>query len=911
MYASNAEAGFGDLLPPQLQKKDENNNILEEFINNKEKLIVIVDSIDNYLSDSPNKNIDIDKNKKAGVYARVNLENQSKLTSVKTFASNTNHWQIKIGKRVTIPYEKVNLKSGKIQIEVFETLTGEPKPQTDRKIGQSEPIKINAFDLFHPVEFSLNLTNDIQVQFRFMRSPLSNKKHFKALERGIYSLLLKIKKYGSAEKALQQHNEEEDGEWISRTPKILKSGYLLKKGQGFASWTKRYMELDDNLLLRYYASDSEADKREPLGILVIDSDAMVYVPRDEAMEKELQKQKNIEKSKEFSFNNLSNILEDEDSSITEEDNDESETNEQTINLIKRKRRELELRGPVLDPEELYPYYLLAAAENAKEQSIIVNEVIESIEKEDDQQVEIKSSSKEETKVDKFKNLVKNPKGFKFSLQCQYSVSNGKEHLNREHHFIADSEEGRKEWLSAICEHILLEEKKTDLKDPEEEITSKMFPYLDFFDLLTIDMELDDVVKCFNSFQLNVAEKMVAPLLTLFDSVDSKRTSVDLVKSAISVEIACAESAGTLFRRNSLSSKLVTLFFKVFGLRYLTKTIKPFLIKLIKENKSIEIDDEKVSTEIAEKNAELLKGLCQNVLDIIFNSKKECPIQIRDVLTHTLKKTEEKYPNCGELCVGGLLFLRFICPSLVTPQLFGLIKDSPPKNAQRTLTLITKILQNIANQIKATESKKEKFMKRVEEFTGVNIETTKKFFREISDYVPPEVDPKNKKSKEIVPDTIKLCSLEFIAHHFGEGYVKKYYNFDGDTTIEANFYKYAQRLALMKSEELDKKLKELEKSSKEVKVITKPTTTSTSTTAVTTGVVSPKDEKEGGQVAKVIATERRKRSPSISVNDYERTVQSTTVKKVDATEWEKKKEKRANLPKRKNSFFRVVKRNNEQ
>ncbi|KAG2389094.1 hypothetical protein C9374_014494 [Naegleria lovaniensis] len=931
-----------------------------ELFNSKEKLIVIVDSIDNY----KNNNEQQQQSSKslpdsAGVYVKVFFDNQVRVTSVKTFSSNTNPWHIKLGKRVIIPYATSVLNVGKLWLEVFET-TGETKT-VDKRLGRTEPIKISAFDMNHPVEFSLNLTDEIQVQFRFMRAPLANRGHFKAMEQGIYSLLLKMKMQGDGildNRRIDTEEEEEieEEEVLSRTPKVIKSGYLIKRGQGnFAKWARRYVELDDNLLLKYFASDSEEDRKEPLGIVVIDSDSMIYVPRDEAMEKELQKQKNIEKSKEFVYYNQALLIDEDDPTVSMETIDDLDLDEQqTINLIRRKRRELELRGPMLDVDELYPYYLLASTDSEHDRNQIIDEIIESIENEETEPVKIKSQNKEERKLDKFLNLV-NPKGFKFSLSCQISFSNGKEHENREHIFIADSEEARKEWITSICDHILLEEKRTDLRDPEEEITTKIFPYLDFFELLTTNTDLNEVVRCFNSFQLNVSEKMVAPLLTLFDSSDSPKPSVDFVKAAVTVEVDCAESSGTLFRRNSLSSKLVTLFFKVFGLRYLTKTIKPFLLKLIKENKSYEIDDEKVaSSEVADKNAELLEGLCSEVLTLITNSQNNCPIQIREVLSHTFSESEKKYPSSGEMCVGGLLFLRFFCPALVTPQLFGLVKDPPPKNVQRTLTLLTKILQNVANQIQVSESKKEKFMKRVETYTANQIEKTKQFLRTMSEEPKKEI----KEIKEIVPDTIKLQSLEFIAHHFGEAFAKKYYNFEGDVLTEITFYKFANQLALITKQGLDKRIKQLvgdgpipqrvystlrspqsksptssnstPSTSRVKSPVTLPTasnhTIMMNTTTTTTNSLSPNslsvptpNHKQASSSSNSPTTptsnetttstplkNKATRSPSISVVDVERS-QSANVKKVDSSKWQNKKQTKAP-----STLLKIVKRKeNEQ
>jgi GTPase-activator protein for Ras-like GTPase len=52
----------------------------------------------------------------------------------------------------------------------------------------------------------------------------------------------------------------------------------------------------------------------------------------------------------------------------------------------------------------------------------------------------------------------------------------------------------------------------------------------------------------------------------------------------------------------------------------------------------------------------------------------------------------------QLVVGGFLFLRFICPAVVTPHRYGLTKSAPSPKAGRTLVLISKLLQNLANGV---------------------------------------------------------------------------------------------------------------------------------------------------------------------------------------------------------------------
>jgi hypothetical protein len=69
----------------------------------------------------------------------------------------------------------------------------------------------------------------------------------------------------------------------------------------------------------------------------------------------------------------------------------------------------------------------------------------------------------------------------------------------------------------------------------------------------------------------------------------------------------------------------------------------------------------------------------------------------DVLcAHLQDEVKDKFPQSKHSIVGGFLFLRFICPVLVSPE--GLNIENLSKESRRTLVLISKILQNLANGI---------------------------------------------------------------------------------------------------------------------------------------------------------------------------------------------------------------------
>jgi hypothetical protein len=74
---------------------------------------------------------------------------------------------------------------------------------------------------------------------------------------------------------------------------------------------------------------------------------------------------------------------------------------------------------------------------------------------------------------------------------------------------------------------------------------------------------------------------------------------------------------------------------------------------------------------------------------------------------------------------GIFFLRFVCPALIAPQQFGLRDTPPPGAEQRTLLLLAKVIQMLAND--AEFGRKEEFLAPLGRMHHRNREPLRRFF----------------------------------------------------------------------------------------------------------------------------------------------------------------------------------------
>lgn len=149
----------------------------------------------------------------------------------------------------------------------------------------------------------------------------------------------------------------------------------------------------------------------------------------------------------------------------------------------------------------------------------------------------------------------------------------------------------------------------------------------------------------------------------------------------------------------------------------------------------------VTAEVAAENEQVqkiiaprLQGLtdiANKFLETIIKGLEETPYGIRWICKQIRSLSKRKYPDAQDqtICtlIGGFFFLRFINPAIVTPRSYMLIEATPSEKPRRTLTLIAKMLQNLANK---PSYAKEPYMAKLQPFIHQNKERVNKFLLDL-------------------------------------------------------------------------------------------------------------------------------------------------------------------------------------
>ncbi|CAH8830577.1 unnamed protein product [Trichobilharzia szidati] len=241
------------------------------------------------------------------------------------------------------------------------------------------------------------------------------------------------------------------------------------------------------------------------------------------------------------------------------------------------------------------------------------------------------------------------------------------------------------------------------------------------------------------------EELASCLVNIFEK-SSDLSVAELLTELLREDINNNGNGSMIFRANSTGSKAMECYIKLVGSDYLKYLLSSTIDQLLVIEDEFEVDPSRLGNTNDTSNASNNRNPLHTILErnrtallkyvaVIWRrieaSQCKIPRELREVFIALAAAVEETHGvQSAAHLISSCLFLRFICPAIHGPVLFGLASSIPEDNRiPRNLTLIAKVLQNLANLTLFED--KEPHMKSLNSFVEQEIPVMYKFLRSIS------------------------------------------------------------------------------------------------------------------------------------------------------------------------------------
>ncbi|KAJ1720123.1 hypothetical protein LPJ53_005207 [Coemansia erecta] len=216
----------------------------------------------------------------------------------------------------------------------------------------------------------------------------------------------------------------------------------------------------------------------------------------------------------------------------------------------------------------------------------------------------------------------------------------------------------------------------------------------------------------------------------------------------------------VFRGASVATRAMDTLMKVVGLTFLDQMIGNVVRDVAKGSYHCEVDPARLlAKEDVNEHWRTLLHLQRALWLGIEESLDGCPPTLRRVFAGIRAVISQLYAGhvahaqVRYSCISGFLFLRLVCPAMLSPKTFGLVGTHPDAQALRTLTLLAKGIQCTANL--TDFALKEPYMQPMNQFVQQSVPKLKRYIDHVAgdpeDIVEADLDGWCRAAQAVVDD----------------------------------------------------------------------------------------------------------------------------------------------------------------
>uniref|UniRef100_A0A182YPQ8 Ras GTPase-activating protein n=1 Tax=Anopheles stephensi TaxID=30069 RepID=A0A182YPQ8_ANOST len=210
---------------------------------------------------------------------------------------------------------------------------------------------------------------------------------------------------------------------------------------------------------------------------------------------------------------------------------------------------------------------------------------------------------------------------------------------------------------------------------------------------------------------------------------SQGMAAAFLSDVVALDLLRVDDQRLTFRGNSLATKSMEAFLKLIGEQYLQDTLSVPIADIIASDRDCEVDPTKVHGSLSRQQQALRKAV-KAVWIAIAESSRIFPMQLRDCFAVFRERLQDlNREDMADNLISASIFLRFLCPAILSPSLFNITNELPSARATRNLTLVAKTLQTLANFTRFQG--KENFMEFLNDFLEQEAPRMKQFLYDIS------------------------------------------------------------------------------------------------------------------------------------------------------------------------------------